>query len=162
MKCIRTHVQVLEYNEPVDCRPSRGTNKQTQDRKRCSLLDDNSTATADYDSAHANYTVNYIRQLQNHDYIHMTTTTSYKSILLHVTIVWINQATMKALYTIYIVPDVYYCNKYEIIVYKHIIQCSQCHNYNAFSRTARIEESLTLSTSDDFTIRLITETFPLI
>ena len=72
-------------NEPVDCRPSRGTNKHTQDRKRCSLLDDNSTATADYDSAHANYTVNYIRQLQNHDYIHMTTTTSYKSILLHVT-----------------------------------------------------------------------------
>ena len=73
-------------NEPVDCRPSRGTNKHTQDRKRCSLLDDNSTATADYDSAHANYTVNYIRQLQNHDYIHMTTTTSYKSILLHVTL----------------------------------------------------------------------------
>ena len=73
-------------NEPVDCRPSRGTNKHTQDRKRCSLLDDNSTATADYDSAHANYTVNYIRQLQNHDYIHMTTTTSYKSILLHVTV----------------------------------------------------------------------------
>ena len=72
-------------NEPVDCRPSRGTNKHTQDRKRCSLLDDNSTATADYDSAHANYTVNCIRQLQNHDYIHMTTTTSYKSILLHVT-----------------------------------------------------------------------------
>ena len=72
-------------NEPVDCRPFRGTNKHTQDRKRCSLLDDNSTATADYDSAHANYTVNYICQLQNHDYIHMTTTTSYKSILLHVT-----------------------------------------------------------------------------
>ena len=75
-------------NEPVDCRPSRGTNKHTQDRKRCSLLDDNSTATADYDSAHANYTVNYIRQLQNYDYIHMTTTTSYKSILLHVTLVF--------------------------------------------------------------------------
>ena len=37
-------------NEPVDCRPSRGTNKHTQDRKRCSLLDDNSTATADYDT----------------------------------------------------------------------------------------------------------------
>ena len=37
-------------------------------------------------------------------------------------IVWINQATMKALYNIYIVPDVYYCNKYEIIVYTHIIQ----------------------------------------
>ena len=36
--------------------------------------------------------------------------------------VWINQATMKALYNIYIVPDVYYCNKYEIIVYTHIIQ----------------------------------------
>ena len=54
--------------------------------KRCSLLDDNSTATADYDSAYANYTVNYIRQLQNHDYIHMTTTPSYKSILLHVTV----------------------------------------------------------------------------
>ena len=49
---------------------------------------DNSTTTADYDSAHANYTVNYIRQLQNHDYIHMTTTTSYKSILLHVTLVY--------------------------------------------------------------------------
>ena len=32
-------------NEPVDCRLSRGTNKHTQDRKRCSLLDDNSTAT---------------------------------------------------------------------------------------------------------------------
>ena len=31
-------------NEPVDCRSSRGTNKHTQDRKRCSLLD-NSTAT---------------------------------------------------------------------------------------------------------------------
>ena len=31
-------------NEPVDCRPSRGTNKHTQDRKKCSLLD-NSTAT---------------------------------------------------------------------------------------------------------------------
>ena len=77
-------------NEPVDCRPSRGTNKHTQDRKRCSLLDDNSTATADYDSAHANYTVNYIRQLQNHDYIHMTTTTSYKSILLHVTVKYRN------------------------------------------------------------------------
>ena len=30
---------------------------------------------------------------------------------------------MKALYNIYIVPDVYYCNKYEIIVYTHIIQC---------------------------------------
>ena len=59
----------------------------TQDYKRCSLLDDNSTATADYDSAHTNYTVNYIRQLQNHDYIHMTTTTVYKSILLHVTVV---------------------------------------------------------------------------
>ena len=73
-------------SEPVDCRPSRGTNKHTQYRKRCSLLDDNSTATADYDSAHANYTVNDIRQLQNHDYIHMTTTTSYKSILLHVTL----------------------------------------------------------------------------
>ena len=73
-------------NEPVDCRPSRSTNKHTQDRKRCSLLDDNSTATVDYDSAHANYTVNYIHQLQNHDYIHMTTTTSYKSILLHVTL----------------------------------------------------------------------------
>ena len=68
-------------NEPVDCRPSRGTNKHAQDRKRCSLLDDNSTVTADYNSAHANYTVNYIRQLQNHDYIHMTTTTSYKSVL---------------------------------------------------------------------------------
>ena len=64
-------------NEPIDCRPCRGTNKHTQDRKRCSLLDDNSTATADYDSAHANYTVNYIRQLQNHDYIHMTTTIYY-------------------------------------------------------------------------------------
>ena len=74
-------------NEPVDCRPSRGTNKHTQYRKRCSLLDDNSTATADYDSAHANYTVNYVRQLQNHDYIHMTTITSYKSILLHVTLI---------------------------------------------------------------------------
>ena len=73
-------------NEPVDCRPSRGTNKHAQDRKRCSLLDDNSAATVDYDSAHTNYTVNYIHQLQNHDYIHMTTTTSYKSILLHVTI----------------------------------------------------------------------------
>ena len=73
-------------NEPVDYRPSRGTNKHTQDRKRCSLLDDNSTATPDYDSAHANYTVNYTRQLQNHDYIHMTTTTSYKSTLLHVTL----------------------------------------------------------------------------
>ena len=44
-----------------------------KDRKRCSLLDDNSTATPDYDSAHANYTVNYMRQLQNHDYRHMTT-----------------------------------------------------------------------------------------
>ena len=40
---------------------------------------------------------------------------------------WIKQATMKALYIIY---DVYYCNKYENIVYTHIIQCSQCHNYN--------------------------------
>ena len=79
-------------NEPIDCRPSRGTNKHTQDRKRCSLLDDNSTATADYDSAHANYTVNYIRQLQNHDYIHMTTTTSYKSILLHVTLSSLNNS----------------------------------------------------------------------
>ena len=37
-------------------------------------------------------------------------------------LVWINQATMKALYNIYIVPDVYYCNKYEIIVCTHIIQ----------------------------------------
>ena len=45
-------------------------------------------------------------------------------------IVWTKQATMKALYNIYIVPDVYYCNKYEIIVYTHFIQCSQCHNYN--------------------------------
>ena len=79
-------------NEPVDCRPSRGTNKHTQDRKRCSLLDDNSTAIADYDSAHANYIVNYIRQLQNHDYIRMTTT-SYKSILLHVTLV-VNLASL--------------------------------------------------------------------
>ena len=34
-------------------------------------------------------------------------------------IVWINQATMKALYNICIGPDVYYCNKYEIIVYTH-------------------------------------------
>ena len=42
----------------------------------------------------------------------------------------LDKATMKALYNIYIVPDVYYCNKYEIIVYTHIIQCSQCHNYN--------------------------------
>ena len=70
--------------------PPRGTNKHTQDRKKCSLLDDNSTTTADYNSAHANYTVNYIRQLQNHDYIHMTTTTSYKSILLHVTLSFCN------------------------------------------------------------------------
>ena len=82
-------------NEPVDCRPSRGTNKHTQDRKKCSLLDDNSTATADYDSAHANYTVNYIRQLQNHDYIHMTTTTSYQSILLHVTQLYSLYTTMQ-------------------------------------------------------------------
>ena len=52
--------------------------------------------------------------------------------------------SLKALYNIYIVPDVYYCNK---------LQC--------LSRTARTEESLTLSTSDDFTIRLITETFSL-
>ena len=59
-------------NEPVDCRPSRGTNKHAQDRKRCSLLDDNSTATAVSDS--------YIRQLQNRDYIHVTTTIRYKSI----------------------------------------------------------------------------------
>ena len=73
-------------NEPIDCRPFRGTNKHTQDRKRCSLLDDNSTATADYDGAYANYTVNYTRQLQNHDYIHMATTPSYKSISLHVTV----------------------------------------------------------------------------
>ena len=36
-------------NEPVDCRASRDTNKHTQDRKRYSSLDDNSTATADYD-----------------------------------------------------------------------------------------------------------------
>jgi hypothetical protein len=39
-------------------------------------------------------------------------------------IVWIDQATkpmaMKALYNIYNVPGV--CNKYEIIVYMHIIQ----------------------------------------
>ena len=28
---------------------------------------------------------------------------------------------MKAVYNIYIVPDVYYCNKYEIIVYTHIL-----------------------------------------
>ena len=81
-------------NEPVDCRSSRGTNKHTQGRKRCSLLDDNSTATPDYDSAHANYTVNCIRQLQNHDYIHMTTTTSYKSVLLHVTKVNLASATV--------------------------------------------------------------------
>ena len=58
-------------NEPVDCRPSRGTNKHAQDRKRCSLLDDNSTATADYNSAHANYTVNHIlitkSRLHTHD-----------------------------------------------------------------------------------------------
>ena len=26
-------------NEPVDCRPSRGTNKHTQDRKRCSFTE---------------------------------------------------------------------------------------------------------------------------
>ena len=59
-----------------------------KDRKRCSLLDDNSTATPDYDSAHANCTVNYMRQLQNHDYMqtHDDYTTSYKSILLHVTL----------------------------------------------------------------------------
>ena len=63
---------VWRVTEPVDCRPSRGTNKHAQDRKRCSLLDDNSTATAVCDSD--------IRQLQNHDYIHMTTTISYKSI----------------------------------------------------------------------------------
>ena len=37
--------------------------------------------------------------------------------------VWINQTTMKALYNIYIVTDVYYCNKYKIIVYMHIIPC---------------------------------------
>ena len=58
-------------NERADCRPSVGTNKHAQNRKRRSLLDDNSTATAVRD--------NYIRQLQNHDYMHMTTTTSYKS-----------------------------------------------------------------------------------
>ena len=89
-------------NEPVDCRPSRGTNKHTQDRKRCSLLDDNSTATAHYDSAHANYTVNYIRQLQNHDYIHMTTTTSYKSILLHVTLFYVCTFDIYLLYYLFL------------------------------------------------------------
>ena len=67
---------------------------------------------------------------------------------------------MKALYNIYIVPDVYYCNKYEIIVYTHIIQCSQCHNYNVLV-VPHARRSLTLSTLDDFTIRLITETFSL-
>ena len=45
-------------------------------------------------------------------------------------IIWTKQATMRALYNIYIVPDVYYWNKYEIIVYAYIIQYSQCHNYN--------------------------------
>ena len=41
----------------------------------------------------------------------------------------LDNATMKALYNIYIVPDIYYCNKYDC-VYTHIIQCSQCHNCN--------------------------------
>ena len=58
-------------DEPVDCRPSRGTNKHTQDRKRCSLLDDNSTATAVAEVTYANYNV--------HTHM-MTTTTSYKFI----------------------------------------------------------------------------------
>ena len=54
---------VLLANEHVDCHPSRGRNKHAQDRKRCSLLDDDSTATAVCDR-----------------YIHMTTTISYKSV----------------------------------------------------------------------------------
>ena len=49
---------------------------------------------------------------------------------------------MKAFYFNYIVPDVCYCNKYEIIVYTHIMQYSQCYNYNVdLSRTARTVES---------------------
>ena len=63
---------------------------------------------------------------------------------------------MKALYNIYIVSDVYYYNKYEIIVY--IYKCSQCHNYNVLVVP---HARRTLTTSDDFTIRLITETFTL-
>ena len=35
-------------------------------------------------------------------------------------IVWINQTTMKVLYNNYIEPDVYYCNKCEIIVHNII------------------------------------------
>ena len=62
---------VLLANEHVDCHPSRGRNKHAQDRKRCSLLDDDSTATAGCDS--------YTSQIQNHDYKHMTTAISYKS-----------------------------------------------------------------------------------
>jgi hypothetical protein len=35
-----------------------------------------------------------------------------------------NDVTMKAVYNIYNVPDVHYCNKYEIIVYTvHILYC---------------------------------------
>ena len=37
-----------------------------------------------------------------------------------------NESSLQYLYC----ADVYYCNKYEIIVYTHIIQCTQCHNHN--------------------------------
>ena len=33
----------------------------------------------------------------------------------------LDNATMKALYNIYIVPDVYYCNKLNMIVYIRIL-----------------------------------------
>ena len=68
---------------------------------------------------------------------------------------------MKALYNIYIVPDVYYCNKYEIIVYTHIIQCSQCHNYNVLVVPHAHGGVFDFVYIGDFTIRLITETFSL-
>ena len=44
-------------NESVDCRPSRGTNKHAQDRKRCSLLDDDSTATLFRTVTYVNYKI---------------------------------------------------------------------------------------------------------
>ena len=75
--------------------------------------------------------MSHISTTARHSKIHIYTKNILKCTQnLKFIIVWIKQATMKALYNINIVPDVYYCNKYEIIVYTHIIQCSQCHNYN--------------------------------
>ena len=72
---------------------------------------------------------------------------------------------MKDRYNIYIVPDVYYCNKYEIIVYTDIrilYKCSQCHNnYYNFLVVPHARLLLCLHRMTLPHVCLITETFTL-